>query len=134
MTRGGSYQTFVCSAGSDGDGIVAVAVAPDGTLTERARTPAADPMFLAIHPDGETLYAVERVDGGRVSAYRITPESGRLERLNGRSSEGAGPCYVSVDAAGRYAFVANYRGGTVAAYPLADDGRLGEVADRKSVV
>ena len=86
-------------------------------------------MFLAVHPDGETLYAVERVEGGRVSAYRIDSESGRLTRLNGRSSEGAGPCYVSVDATGRYAFVANYRGGTVATYPLADDGRLGPVAD-----
>ncbi|NUB93593.1 lactonase family protein [Haloterrigena sp. SYSU A121-1] len=129
MTRGGSYQTFVCSAGSGGDGIVAAAVAPDGTLTERARTPVPEPMFLAIRPDGETLYAVERVDGGRVSAYRIDAETGGLTRLNGRSSEGGAPCYVSVDAAGRYAFVANYQGGTVAAYPLADDGRLDEVAD-----
>ncbi|ADB63238.1 6-phosphogluconolactonase (plasmid) [Haloterrigena turkmenica DSM 5511] len=129
MTRGGPYQTFVCSAGSDGDGIVTVAVAPDGTLTERARTTAPHPMFLALRPDGETLYAVERVDGGRVSAYRIDAESGGLERLNGRSSEGAGPCYVSVDATGQYAFVANYQGGTVAAYPLADDGRLGEATD-----
>ncbi|WP_255681387.1 lactonase family protein [Natrinema sp. SYSU A 869] len=104
-------------------------VTPDGTLTERARTPAANPMFLAVRPDSETLYAVERVDGGRVSAYRIDAESGRLTRLNGRSSEGGGPCYVSVDATGRYAFVANYQGATVAAYPIADDGRLGEAAD-----
>ncbi|WP_226482812.1 lactonase family protein [Natrinema amylolyticum] len=63
------------------------------------------------------------------SAYRIDAESGRLTRLNGRSSEGDGPCHVSVDATGRYAFVANYQGATVAAYPLADDGRLGEAAD-----
>lgn len=124
-----SSLAFVCSAGSDGDGVVAVQLAADGTVTRRGQFPAANPLFLAIHPDGETLYAVERVDGGRVSASRLDAERGVLSRRNSRSSEGAAPCYVSVDATGRYAFVANYRGGTVATFPIESDGRLGEAAD-----
>ncbi|WP_137290528.1 lactonase family protein [Natronorubrum halophilum] len=124
-----SLLAFVCSAGSDGNGIVTVQLSADGTVTERGRSPAENPLFLSIHPNGESLYAVERVDSGRLSAYRIEPGRGDLTRLNGRSSEGAAPCYVSVDAVGRYAFVANYQGGTVAAFPIESDGRLGEAAD-----
>lgn len=129
MEKQDSHLAFVCSAGHSGDGVVTVRLAEDGTVTDRRQSAAMNPLFLAVHPDRETLYTVERVDGGQVSAYRIDADTGDLSRLNSRSSEGEAPCYVSVDAAGRYAFVANYRGGTVAMYPIGADGRLGEATD-----
>ena len=41
------------------------------------------------------------------------------------SSQGAGPAHLSVDASGKYVFVANYAGGTVAVLPIQSTGALG---------
>ncbi len=105
----------------------------NGTLDRRglvAETPS--PSFVAIHPGRKFLYAVNEVDdyrgrkAGSVSAFAIDPGSGRLDPLNDRTSGGAHPCFVAVDATGRSALVANYGGGSVEALPIGPDGRLGE--------
>jgi 6-phosphogluconolactonase len=89
-----------------------------------------NPSFLALHPNGRVLYAVNEVDsfaGGRtgaVSAFAIDPAKGSLTRLNQQPSAGADPCHLVVDKAGRNVLVANYSSGTVAVLPLGPDGRL----------
>jgi len=94
-----------------------------------------NPSFLAIAPDRRFLYAVNEVRqfggrrGGGVSAFAIDPASGALRLLNQQSSEGDGPCHLSVDATGRYVLVANYGGGSVAILPIQEDGSLGPVTD-----
>ena len=87
------------------------------------------PSFLAISPDGKTLYAVGEgggggKDGGPVYAFRIDPATGLLTKLNQLTSGGSGPCHVSTDKAGKFAVVANYGGGSVAVFSLNDDGSL----------
>jgi 6-phosphogluconolactonase len=92
------------------------------------------PAFLALHPKGRFLYAVNEVGSfqgeraGAVSAFRVDPQTGRLTLLNQQSSRGPGPCHISVDPSGRTALVANYGGGSVAALPLQADGSLGKAA------
>jgi 6-phosphogluconolactonase len=89
-----------------------------------------NPAFLALHPNGQFLYAVNEVGsfqgqpGGAVSAFLVDPSSGRLTLLNQESSRGGGPCHLTVDPSGRAVLVANYGGGSVAALPLGEDGRL----------
>lgn len=89
-----------------------------------------NPSFLALHPSGRFLYAVGEVssfDGkpsGAVSAFAVDPKTGDLTLLNQQSSEGAGPCHVTVDKSGTHVLVANYGGGTVAVLPIGADGRL----------
>jgi 6-phosphogluconolactonase len=89
-----------------------------------------NPSFLALHPDGGTLYAVNETTetdgqpGGAVSSFRVDRATGGLTLLNQQPSHGADPCHVSVDATGRAALVANYTSGSVAAYPIEADGRL----------
>ncbi len=89
------------------------------------------PSFLAVHPTGKFLYAVNEVsqfDGqptGSVSAYAVDPKTGGLTLLNAVSSGGTGPCHLNVDATGRAVVVANYGGGSVAALPIGPDGKLG---------
>jgi 6-phosphogluconolactonase len=89
-----------------------------------------NPSFLAIHPNGRTLYAVNEVDawGGRptgtVRAFAIDAESGGLTLANEAPTEGMAPCYVSTDRTGRVILVANYSSGTVTVLPLADSGEL----------
>ncbi len=93
---------------------------------------ARSPSFLAIDRRERFLYAVgelstfEGQQSGAVSAFAIDPASGRLTLLNQQASGGVGPCYVSLDAGGRYALVANYGSGSVSALPIEADGRLGK--------
>lgn len=91
---------------------------------------AANPTFLSVHPGRRFLYAVNAVGefqgqkSGAVSAFGLDPASGELSLLNQQPSGGAGPCHVTLDAAGRHALVANYGGGSVASLPIGDDGTL----------
>ncbi len=93
-----------------------------------------NPSFLAIHPSKKFLYAVGEVGNfggkkaGAVSAFAIDAASGNLALLNQQSSEGAGPCHISIDKTGKAALVANYGGGSVASLPIAEDGKLGPAA------
>jgi 6-phosphogluconolactonase len=102
-----------------------------GALTSAgAPTETANPSFLAFDPSRRFLYAVNETGeaptdpSGGVTAFSIDRVTGELTLLNRQSSEGAAPCHVTVDAAGRHAFVANYWGGTVAVLPIDSDGRL----------
>ena len=89
-----------------------------------------NPSYLAIHPNGRVLYAVNEVEtrngnpSGAVSTFAIASSTGALTRRNEQLSEGGAPCYVSVDRSGRLAFVANYVGGSVAVLPIQADGSL----------
>lgn len=99
----------------------------DGSLKSlglMAETP--QPAHVWIAPNGKTLYAVNWEHQGGVSAYRIDARTGALTFLNKTSSHGAEPNQVVVDPSGRVAVTVNYTSGTLAAYRLEPDGKLGE--------
>ena len=93
-----------------------------------------NPSFVALHPNGTYLYAVNEVgnykgpNSGGVSAFSIDPATGKLTFLNEVPSRGADPCYIIVDRSGKYVLVANYTGGSVATFPVLADGKLGEAS------
>ena len=60
-----------------------------------------------------------------MTSYSLDSKSGKLTELNRVASGGADPCYVSFDNSGKYLLVANYTGGSIAAFPVAPDGRIG---------
>ena len=83
-----------------------------------------NPSFLAAHPSGRFLYAANEGDTGpSVSAFAVQPD-GLLKPLGEKSSKGAGPCHVWVDATGRNVLVANYGGGSIASLPIKSDGSI----------
>ena len=84
----------------------------------------ANPSFLALHPNGRVLYAVNEIAKGVVSAFAVARDSGTLTRLDAEPSEGSAPCFVSVDPSGRVALVANYDSGSVALLPIEITGAL----------
>lgn len=87
----------------------------------------ADPSFLAIHPNGEYLYAVnETGKKSTVSAFVLDKASGKLRPLNVVPALGEDPCHISFDKTGKYVLVANYTSGNVAVFPILPGGRLGE--------
>jgi 6-phosphogluconolactonase len=89
-----------------------------------------DPSFLAVHPGGKHLYAVNEIDhfggqkSGAVSAFSIDFKTGKLTLLNQVATQGGGPCHVSLDKTGKVVLVANYDGGSIAAFPLREEGSL----------
>jgi 6-phosphogluconolactonase len=101
-----------------------------GPLSLAARTD--NPSFLVADPRGKFLYAVNEIDtfqgrpAGAVSAFLIERGSGALRPLQQVSSLGGGPAHLSLDGSGRFLLVANYGGGSVAVFPVGNDGRLGE--------
>jgi len=93
-----------------------------------------NPSFVALHPNGRFLYAVNEVgnykgpNSGGVSAFSIDRITGKLTFLNEVPSRGADPCYITVDKTGKHVLVANYTGGSVAVFPVQEDGKLGEAS------
>jgi 6-phosphogluconolactonase len=129
----GSYTTAI-DGGSNGKGIYRFEMdARTGAFTRQklvAETP--NPSWIVIHPSRKYLYSVNEIvnqENGSVSAFAIDPTSGDLTPLNTVSSEGKGPAHMSLDVSGRFAFVANYAGGTIAVLPIADGGKLGTAVD-----
>ena len=107
-----------------------------GRITEpELAVECANPSWLAIHPNGRYLYAVNermglagKVDPGEVSAFSIDRKSGKLTEINRVPSQGGQPCHVSVDKTGKMAVVANWYTGSAAAFPIRRGGVLGEAA------
>ena len=93
-----------------------------------------NPSFLTVDSKRALLYAVNEINdyrggqSGSVRAYKVDGKKGRLHLLNEVSSMGGGPCHVSLDKTGRYAFVANFQSGSIAGFPVLEDGRLGRAS------
>jgi 6-phosphogluconolactonase len=86
-----------------------------------------DPSFVAIHPSGKYLYAVnESGKSSLVTAFALDAKTGNLTQLNQTSSLGEDPCYITFDQTGKYILVANYTSGTLVVFPILPDGRIGE--------
>ena len=86
-----------------------------------------NPSFLALHPNKRFLYAGNEASKGlnAVSAYTIDAKTGNLTLLNQQPAQGGGPCYISLDKTGKFAFTAAYGGGAFNTFPVGTDGQLG---------
>lgn len=108
--------------------------ATTGKLSEpKLAGEAVNPSFLALHPDGKHLYAVNEVaeflgkKAGGVTAFSIDEKTGLLTKLNEQQTGGPGPCHLVVDREGKCVLAANYGGGSCCAVLLNKDGSLGEM-------
>jgi 6-phosphogluconolactonase len=90
------------------------------------------PSIFILTPDGRHLYTCypsptfQGQPGGGVGAFSVDPATGALTELNSAPSGGTAPGFLSLDRTGRVLLVANYSGGSIAAYALKPDGSLGE--------
>lgn len=128
--------TYTGNGAADSRGIYAVRLdAETGALSAPelvAELP--NPEFLALHPDGRTLYALTRMDTperkgvGAVAAFALDAAGPKLTPLNTAPTGRGQLCHLAVDATGRQVLVAGYGDPYVASFPLAADGRVGPVA------
>ncbi|MEQ8784965.1 MAG: lactonase family protein [Pirellulaceae bacterium] len=92
------------------------------------------PSFLAIHPNGKLLFAVNELsmfDGeksGAVTSFTIDPQNGALTQVNQQPSLGGAPCHIVVDKPGKHVLLANYSGGSVAVLPFDKKGELSKAS------
>jgi 6-phosphogluconolactonase len=107
-----------------------------GALVQREVIPRdTNPSFMAFDFPRKRLYSVnwtssyQGANSGSVSAYTIDRASGHLTLINTVSSEGANPTHLSIHPSGKFLFVANYFGGTVAVLPIHANGELGPATD-----
>jgi 6-phosphogluconolactonase len=120
-----------------GEGIHIYALDPGtGTLSphDTARE-IKNPSYLAFHPTGGFLYAVNELKSyngeatGTLSAFSIDANTGRLDLINKVATRGTDPCHVTVDSTGRNALVANFASGSVSVLPIREDGGLEEASE-----
>lgn len=126
----GSATSWVLLGTDKGRGIYRAAWnAATGTLgPAELAVETARPDFFAKHPRLPVVYSVNSVSGAGagVSSFNVDARSGGVTLLNEVGSQGDGPCFVSVDPTGEMAFVANYAGGSFAAFQLGETGRIGQ--------
>ena len=102
-----------------------------GKLQQESVVESVNPSFVAVHPSGKHVYAVNEIgsfqgnQAGAVSAFAFDDSNGKLSLINQQSSGGPGPCHLVVDATGRHVLAANYGGGSVVSLPIGDKGKLG---------
>lgn len=88
------------------------------------------PGFLALHPDGQTLYAVATKDARPVvAAYEIVTRAGAVPSLrlrNATAIDHGGAAHVSIDSTGKTLLTAQYGAGSVAVFAINADGSIKE--------
>ena len=83
------------------------------------------PNFLAIHPDGEKIYAVCRwQNGAGVIGYRVSHPFQLVEFTRMNCPDGMG-CHIAIHPDGNFLLTTQYSGGSVAFFPLDERGILG---------
>ncbi len=115
-----------------------------GALTQSlCHTGIDNPSFLIKHPTRSVIYCVNEIrdyDGGPdltgepsettgsggISAYSLD-SAGALNLINRTSSLGLDPCHLALNAQGNLLFVSNYSSGSLAAFSLQADGRIGDL-------
>ncbi|MGW3956116.1 lactonase family protein [Streptomyces sp. NPDC004752] len=118
------YRAFIGSfTAAGGPGLVTAAVHPDsGALAVLGGVEGVpDPSYLALSPDGDTLYAVSETADGAVAAYRVKDDKPVLAGPPVPVG-GSGPTHLSLYAG--HVLTANYGSGSVTAVPVRADGTL----------
>ena len=88
-----------------------------------------NPSYLCVAANNKFVYAVNEIGKkGEVSAFNFEPKQGKLTFINKEPSEGADPCYISVDKAQKNVFIANYSSGALTVLPVNKDGSLSPVS------
>lgn len=81
--------------------------------------------FLTVSSDRKFVYSVG--DSNRVTyvnAFAFNSKTGELKFLNKQPLGNVYGTYISIDAADKYVFTANYSGGSVSAIPIEKNGSL----------
>jgi 6-phosphogluconolactonase len=91
-----------------------------------------NPSFLILDRRGQFLYCVHS-DGDQVSAYRIDQSTGHLTLIGHQPTRGSNGVHLSIDSSGRFLVVANYATGSLALFPINQDGSIAAICDLATI-
>lgn len=122
---------WIGTGGGEAKGIYRVALDPEsGKLS--APTLAAEvggPGFLVLNKDRTRLYCVCSIEKEpSVAAYSIGKDES-LTLINSQPIGDGGAAHLCLDHEGKILFTAQYGGGSVAAFPVGEDGAIGPRSD-----
>lgn len=83
-----------------------------------------NPSFITLSPNGKYVYACTdtRLPEGTVSSYAFDSKSKTLNFVSIQKSGGVNPVFLATDKTGKWLVNANYSDGSVAVFPLLDNG------------
>lgn len=95
-----------------------------GTYTMLDSIKAVNPSYLIFSADSTIIYAVNEVDDnqGGVSSIKYDKANGTFNLLNGTATGSGAPCYLATN--GRILATANYGGGSLTVFPIAENGTV----------
>ena len=122
------YAGSYTGDGSSSKGITLLQMDTDTGALKVLKTAAelASPSFLAVNADGTRLYAVSE-SGNSTAAFKVDKATGGLTKLNElpvADKPGQGACHLCLVPDAQMLVTANYGGGSVSTFSLADDGSL----------
>jgi 6-phosphogluconolactonase len=125
-------------ANQDSDSVSAFALDPrNGALTEVPGSPfatgGAKPTQVTLHPVRPFLYAINE-NGASIAAYTVDADTGALTHV-GPVATGSSPRAFSIEASGRFAYVAASGSGELFTYAIDQTtGALAEVPDSRVAI
>lgn len=95
-----------------------------GIAIPLSETEIENPSYLTLSDDGKFVYAVSELNDNRASAnaFAFDKDNGTFRLLNTQKTEGEDPCYIITY--GNHVVTANYSGGSISVFPIANDGSL----------
>ncbi len=122
-----SWHVYFGTGGPDAKGIYRSTIHSETGQLGPAELAAeiGSPGFLAVHPDGDKLYAVANFPGGPGAAAYHIGKDGSLTPINTSPTGNGAGTHIAVHPSGKFLLTAQYGGGSVALFPLDNEGRLG---------
>lgn len=96
-----------------------------GIATKTGSVYSSNPSYITVSPDKKFLFAVNEDDPGYVSSFSFNKSTGALTLVNKQPSNGAHPCYITIDKSGKWILTGNYSGGNFSLIPVNKKGELG---------
>lgn len=94
-----------------------------------------NPSYMTFSKDYDYLYAVNEIEdyagknSGAVSTFSVDHRTGSITLLNRVPSLGGLPANITIDEEGKSVLIANYQSGSVAVFPVRENGSLGDACD-----
>lgn len=123
----GNWHVYFGTGGPGAKGIYRASFDPGSGKLSAAELAAevGSPGFLAVHPDGDKLYAAASFSGGPGAMGYQIGKDGTLTPINSAPTGDGGAAHIAVHPSGKFLITAQYGGGSVALFPLDAVGRLG---------
>ncbi len=100
-----------------------------GSATAVSHCKISNASYLSVSPDQQFVFAVNENSGsdskgGGVTSFSFDKTTGTLTEISHQSSQGNGPCYITIDKTGKWAIAGNYGSGNFSVLPVNKKGEL----------